>query len=65
MEWVTQTTQKTWRKRPAKQFLMLRGQDGAPIPFQSEEPSLTHVARTMDFPLHWQGSPVTVGEAVE
>lgn len=61
MEWVTQTTTKTWRLRPAKQFLMLLELDGTPVQFQSESDSVINV-RTMDFPLQWQGSPVTIGD---
>lgn len=52
MEWVTQTTTKTWRLRPAKQFLMVND-DLGPIWF-------TKQTRTMDFPLQWQGSPCNV-----
>lgn len=62
MEWVTQTTPKTWRKRPAKQFVYVLNEDGEKVSLNTGTDSIN---RTMDFPLQWQGSPVTTGKAVE
>ena len=62
MKWATQSTEKTWRKRPAKQFLMVTGPNGGTLCLHTEAGS---PRRTMDFPLQWQGSPVTTGKAVE
>lgn len=62
MKWVTQTTPKVWRKRPAKQFLIVNDSNGEPLFLYGKTGS---ARRTMDFPLQWQGSPVTTGKAVE